>query len=79
MSEDFDPKKMTELLPQEVARLLSELSDVEKSVIQLAFGLSDEADPKSHDQIAQELNLSVDEVVEIEQRAMNRLRHPKAE
>jgi DNA-directed RNA polymerase sigma subunit (sigma70/sigma32) len=43
------------------------------------FGLGGDAEPKSHEIIASELNMSVDEVADIEQRAMNRLRHPSSE
>ncbi len=79
MSQEFDPKKVLNLLPQEVARLLSQLSDIEKTVIEKVFGLSGDVEPKSHDTIASELNMSVDEVADIERRAMNRLRHPDSE
>ncbi len=79
MSQEFDPKKVLDLLPQEVARILSQLSDIEKTVIEKVFGLGGDAEPKSHETIASELNMSVDEVANIEQRAMNRLRHPDSE
>ncbi len=79
MSQEFDPKKVLDLLPQEVARILSQLSDIEKTVIEKVFGLGGDAEPKSHEIIASELNMSVDDVADIEQRAMNRLRHPSSE
>jgi len=63
------------LLPQHMHGLLSPLSDREREIITLRFGL-DRREAQSRDAVAHNFNLTREHVRHIESRALAKLRHP---
>jgi len=70
-----DLKRSLSMLGQEIERLLSVLEPDEATVIKLRFGLAGDVE-KSVDEVSAELGRSVDEVVRLEQSALEKLRLP---
>ncbi len=65
------------LLPQEVATLLGPLSERERVIVRLRFGL-DDGEPRTLDEIGQQLRLTRERIRQIEAKAMSKLRHPSS-
>ena len=68
---------LTALLPQEVARLLSELGERERVILRLRFGL-DDGQPRTLDEIGQRLGVTRERIRQLEAAAMSKLRHPSS-
>jgi RNA polymerase primary sigma factor len=64
-----------QLLQDQVQDILSKLSDREREVLELRFGLRDGVS-RSLDEIAQTLGVSRERIRQIESRAVRKLRHP---
>ncbi|WP_299487501.1 RNA polymerase sigma factor SigC [Acaryochloris sp. IP29b_bin.137] len=77
-TDDISPEEliMRESLQQELKQLLADLTDRERDVITMRFGLND---GKTHSlaQIGKSLNLSRERVRQIESKALQKLRQPK--
>jgi RNA polymerase sigma factor (sigma-70 family) len=63
------------LLRDEVSRLLVGLSDREREILRLRFGL-DRGQPRTLDEVGDVFNLTRERIRQIEARAMSKLRHP---
>ena len=66
-----------ELLKKEIERLLEPLDDLERTVLSLRFGLSDDGEPMDDAEVATRMNVSRERVEQIVRNAMNKLRHPQ--
>jgi RNA polymerase primary sigma factor len=55
--------------------MLSELSDRERSVLLLRFGLEDDR-PRTLEEIGKEFNVTRERIRQIEAKALRKLRHP---
>jgi RNA polymerase sigma factor (sigma-70 family) len=65
------------LLAQETTKLLGSLSEREREILRLRFGL-DRGKPRTLKQVGQHLHLSHERIRQIEVEAMSKLRHPVA-
>ncbi len=65
------------LLPDQVARMLSNLDDRERQVLELRFGLG-ECQPRTLEEIGSKFNLTRERIRQIEARAMAKLRNSDA-
>jgi RNA polymerase primary sigma factor len=74
---DRGPVELTDesLLRQEVRKALNGLTDRERQVIELRFGLADDHNHTLED-VGKTLNVTRERVRQIEERAMRKLRHP---
>jgi RNA polymerase sigma factor (sigma-70 family) len=63
------------LLPSEMVRLLAPLTERERSILRLRFGL-DGGEPQTLDEIGVHYHLTRERIRQIEARAMSKLRHP---
>jgi RNA polymerase sigma factor (sigma-70 family) len=72
---DPDQAAITATLPGEVERLLARLSDRERAVLRLRFGL-DRGEPRTLEDVGPHLNLTREAIRRIERRALAKLRHP---
>ena len=63
------------LLPSEMLRLLAPLTERERSILRLRFGL-DGGEPQTLDEIGLHYHLTRERIRQIEARAMSKLRHP---
>lgn len=68
-------KRSLSMLGQEVERLLSVLTTDEATVIKLRFGLNGDLE-KSVEEISDALGRRVDEILQLEQSALEKLREP---
>jgi RNA polymerase sigma factor (sigma-70 family) len=68
----------TACLPEEIARLLALLTDRERQILRLRFGL-DRGEPQTLEQVAQQFQVTRERIRQIEARAMSKLRHPSAQ
>ena len=66
---------MLALLPAEVAILLSALSERERLVISLRYGL-DRGEPRTLEEVGEHFDLTRERIRQIEAKAMSKLRHP---
>ncbi len=66
-----------EMLREEVRRALSALTDRERQVIELRFGLLDDHD-HTLEEVGKQLKVTRERVRQIEERAIRKLRHPAA-
>jgi len=66
------------LLPAEIDRLLAPLTERERLILRLRFGL-DRGDPQTLDEIGARFSLTRERIRQIEARAMSKLRHPSWE
>ncbi len=66
---------MLALLPAEVATVLSALSERERLVISLRYGL-DRGEPRTLEEVGEEFHLTRERIRQIEAKAMSKLRHP---
>jgi RNA polymerase primary sigma factor len=64
-----------ELLKAQLSKMLSELSDRERSVLLLRFGLEDDR-PRTLEEIGKEFNVTRERIRQIEAKALRKLRHP---
>jgi RNA polymerase primary sigma factor len=64
-------------LSEQLDAALGELDDKERDVVRLRFGLTDEGEPQTLQQIGERLRLSRERIRQIETRAKNKLRHSK--
>ena len=64
-----------ELLKAQLSKVLSELSDRERRVILLRFGLEDDR-PRTLEEVGKEFNLTRERIRQIEAKALRKLRHP---
>jgi RNA polymerase sigma factor (sigma-70 family) len=62
-------------LPREITRLLAGLSDREREIIRLRFGI-DTGEPLTLEQVGALFNLTRERIRQIEARAMSKVRHP---
>ncbi|MGM0502421.1 MAG: sigma-70 family RNA polymerase sigma factor, partial [Bacillota bacterium] len=71
------PEQLTqkELLQDELDEVLDTLSDREKRILKLRFGLLD-GRPRTLKEIGQDYDLSRERIRQIEKKALQRLRHP---
>jgi RNA polymerase sigma factor (sigma-70 family) len=65
------------LLPAEVARFLSRLSEEERQVLELRYGL-DRGEPRTQGEVGQALQLTAERVRRIERDALGKLRRQLA-
>ena len=63
------------MLPAETAKLLEKLSDRERLVITLRFGL-DRGEPRTLEEVGERFDLTRERIRQIEAKAMAKLRHP---
>jgi len=63
------------LLQEQIDRVLSELSDRERKVIELRFGLSD-GHPRTLEEVGREFGVTRERIRQIESKTLNKLRHP---
>ncbi|MST34742.1 sigma-70 family RNA polymerase sigma factor [Acidimicrobiaceae bacterium USS-CC1] len=68
---------LTALLPLQIGRMLSCLTDRERQVLRLRFGL-DRGEPLTLEQIGLDFGLTRERIRQIEARAFSKLRHPSA-
>ena len=66
------------LLSADIERMLRPLSDKERDIISLRFGL-DRGETRTLDEVGELYDLSRERIRQIEQRAMSKLRHPAAD
>ncbi|MCX6009283.1 MAG: sigma-70 family RNA polymerase sigma factor, partial [Chloroflexi bacterium] len=64
-----------ELLKAQLSKVLSELSDRERRVILLRFGLEDDR-PRTLEEVGKEFNVTRERIRQIEAKALRKLRHP---
>jgi RNA polymerase primary sigma factor len=64
-----------ELLKAQLTRVLSELSDRERRVLLLRFGLEDDR-PRTLEEVGKEFNVTRERIRQIEAKALRKLRHP---
>ena len=64
-----------ELLKAQLTKVLSELSDRERRVLLLRFGLGDDT-PRTLEEVGKEFNLTRERIRQIEAKALRKLRHP---
>jgi RNA polymerase primary sigma factor len=64
-----------ELLKAQLTKLLSELSDRERRVLLLRFGLEDDI-PRTLEEVGKEFNVTRERIRQIEAKALRKLRHP---
>ena len=64
-----------ELLKAQLSKMLSELSDRERSVLLLRFGLEDDR-PRTLEEVGKEFNVTRERIRQIEAKALRKLRHP---
>ena len=64
-----------ELLKAQLHKILSELTDKERRVIVLRFGLEDRRE-RTLEEVGKEFNLTRERIRQIEEKAMKKLRHP---
>jgi RNA polymerase primary sigma factor len=64
-----------ELLKAQLTRVLSELSDRERRVLLLRFGLEDDI-PRTLEEVGKEFNVTRERIRQIEAKALRKLRHP---
>jgi RNA polymerase primary sigma factor len=65
-----------QLLKEQVDRVLDELSEREKRVIQLRFGLKD-GHPRTLEEVGKEFSVTRERIRQIEAKALRKLRHPQ--
>jgi len=65
----------TQLLKEQVAAVLDSLTDRERQVLQLRFGL-DDGRARTLEQVGMEFNLTRERIRQIEAKALRKLRHP---
>ncbi len=73
--ESPDKKVLDESLQSALDNVLAELTDAEREIIKMRFGLNGYK-PMSLQQIGEEFNLSKERIRQIEKKAIRRLRHP---
>ncbi len=73
--ESPDKKVLDESLQTALDNVLNELTDAEREIIKMRFGLNG-SKPMSLQQIGEEFNLSKERIRQIEKKAIRRLRHP---
>lgn len=78
-TEEVTPEEtlMRESLRRDLLQLLADLTDRERDVIQMRFGLGDDGQPYSLAEIGRALDLSRERVRQIEAKALQKLRQPK--
>jgi RNA polymerase primary sigma factor len=64
-----------ELMKEQLHRVLAELSDREKKIITLRFGLDNER-PMTLEEVGKEFNVTRERIRQIEAKALRKLRHP---
>jgi RNA polymerase primary sigma factor len=64
-----------ELLKAQLVKVLSELSDRERRVLLLRFGLEDDR-PRTLEEVGKEFNVTRERIRQIEAKALRKLRHP---
>jgi len=64
-----------ELLKAQLGKVLSELSDRERRVLLLRFGLEDDR-PRTLEEVGKEFNVTRERIRQIEAKALRKLRHP---
>jgi len=64
-----------ELLKAQLSKVLSELSDRERRVLLLRFGLEDDR-PRTLEEVGMEFNVTRERIRQIEAKALRKLRHP---
>jgi len=64
-----------ELLKAQLIKVLSELSDRERRILLLRFGLEDDR-PRTLEEVGKEFNLTRERIRQIEAKALRKLRHP---
>jgi RNA polymerase primary sigma factor len=64
-----------QLLKEQIDRVLSELSDREKRVLELRFGLKD-GHARTLEEVGKEFNVTRERIRQIEGKALRKLRHP---
>ena len=64
-----------ELLKAQLIKVLSELSDRERRVLLLRFGLEDDR-PRTLEEVGKEFNVTRERIRQIEAKALRKLRHP---
>jgi len=64
-----------ELLKAQLSKMLSELSERERRVLLLRFGLEDDS-PQTLEEIGKEFNVTRERIRQIEAKALRKLRHP---
>ncbi|MEE9528631.1 MAG: sigma-70 family RNA polymerase sigma factor, partial [Dehalococcoidia bacterium] len=65
-----------QLLKEQVDKVLDELSEREKRVIQLRFGLKD-GHPRTLEEVGKEFSVTRERIRQIEAKALRKLRHPQ--
>ena len=68
----------TALLADEITKLLAPLSDRERSILALRFGL-DRGEPRTLEEVGDHFELTRERIRQIEARALSKLRHPSAD
>jgi RNA polymerase nonessential primary-like sigma factor len=78
-TEEVTPEEtlMRESLRRDLLQLLADLTDRERDVIQMRFGLASDGQPYSLADIGRALDLSRERVRQIEAKALQKLRQPK--
>ncbi|MFU8796698.1 MAG: sigma-70 family RNA polymerase sigma factor, partial [Dehalococcoidia bacterium] len=64
-----------QLLKEQMDRVLDELTEREKRVLQLRFGLRDGC-PRTLEEVGREFNVTRERIRQIEGKALRKLRHP---
>jgi len=64
-----------QLLKEQIDRVLNELTDREKKVLQLRFGLKD-GQTRTLEEVGREFNVTRERIRQIEGKALRKLRHP---
>jgi len=64
-------------LAEQLHQALAELDDKERDVMRLRFGLTDDGEPQTLQQVGDKLRLSRERIRQIESRAKDKLRHSK--
>ena len=70
-------KRQREDLKDQISEVLDQLSDREKAVIEMRFGLMPDESDRTLEEIGKELNVTRERVRQIESSAIKKLKHPK--
>ncbi len=76
--QDVEGSALASDLPRQVERLLASLTDREREVLILRFGLDGSGGPRSLEEIGERFDLTRERIRQIEAKAMSKLRHPCA-